>query len=80
MTAYLDALRTLKKAPSRIIREHRVYGQIWTTSATSAEDAKDKASRLFSGNGWACWEVTEVSPGTWECYIAKHEDCFATND
>lgn len=80
MSAYLDALKTLKTAPRRTIREHWVYGKIWTTEAANAEDAAHKANVLFGGNGWHCWEATEVSPGVWECYVAKHEDCFATND
>jgi hypothetical protein len=80
MSAYFDALDTLKAAPTRTIRDHWVSGKIYTTDATSADDASAKANAIFAGNGWHCWEALEVSPGRWECFIAKHEDCFATND
>ena len=61
---------------SREIREHRVFGKEVMVSASSEEEARRLASK---GEYWA-WEAKEVSPGQWEVYIAKHEDCFALND
>lgn len=80
MSAYFDALATLKTAPSREIREHRVYGKIYVTEAANADEASAKANAIFAGNGWHCWEAKEVAPGRYECFVAKHEDCFALND
>jgi hypothetical protein len=80
MSAYFDALDTLKSAPSREIRGHRVYGKIYTVDAPSQDHATAQANKIFCGNGWHCWEAKEVSPGRFECFVAKHEDAFALND
>ena len=60
----------------RIIREHRVYGKAVTVEAANEAEARAKASV----GGFHCWEAKAVSTGSWECYVAKHEDCFALND
>lgn len=60
----------------RTIKEHNVYGKEVMVNASNEQEARALASK---GDYWA-WEAKEVSPGKWECYIAKHQDCFATND
>lgn len=63
---------------SRIIREHRVFGEEVMVHAFSEEEAKSTAVKGKSD--WYSWEALEVNRGFWAVYIAKHEDVFALND
>lgn len=65
---------------SRIIREHHVFGKPVREIASSELEARAKVE--LNNPGRYIWDIKRVN-GTlnlWEAYIARHEDCFATND
>ena len=64
---------------SRIIREHYVFGREVKVIASDELDARIKVSKITSDH---IWEIrkNEFNSTLWEAYVAKHEDCFATND
>jgi len=64
---------------SRIIREHYVFGREINVIASDEMEARIKVSKITSD--WI-WEIrkNEFNSTLWEAYVAKHEDCFATND
>jgi hypothetical protein len=66
-------------AMSRIIREHTIYGFPLIINAPTEEEARLIAleGRMSSHH---CWEIIKIEDGVWECYLARHEDCFALND
>jgi hypothetical protein len=63
---------------SRIIREHTVFGKEVIVKASSVEEARLLAVKGKSD--WWSWEAKEISPGTYEVYIAEHDAAFALND
>jgi hypothetical protein len=66
---------------SREINEHRVMGAAIVVDATDEQDARKQIAAMpYSKRRDRIWEIKELSPGKWECYVAMHEDCFALND
>jgi len=64
---------------SRIIRDHYVFGREVKVIATDEVEARIKVGKITSDH---IWEIhrNEFNSTLWLAYVAKHEDCFATND
>jgi hypothetical protein len=62
----------------KTINGHAVYGKNVMVNAVSEDDAKILAVQ-HCRDYWS-WAAEEVSPGRYQVYIAKHENCFALND
>jgi hypothetical protein len=62
----------------RIIRDHYVYGKEITVEAATRDQVYVEVRKLHSD--YYPWEMKEISPGKWLCYVAKHQSCFAVDD
>jgi hypothetical protein len=63
----------------RVIKEHNVFGRSIKVTAANEAQARIEVRKVTSD--WI-WELLadEKVPSQWNAYVAKHEDCFATND
>lgn len=62
---------------SREIRGHWVFGKAILVKANSEASAREEVRKQTSLH---IWDMKELSYGMWEVYVAKDENCFATND
>jgi hypothetical protein len=64
---------------SRQIRGHTVYGYALIITAEDEDGARTLALKGKTGSHYV-WEVKKIDEYQYECYVARHEDCFSNND
>jgi len=64
---------------SRIIREHYVFGREVVVIASDEIEARIKVGNITTDHIWDIC-VDSFNAKFWRAYVARHEDCFATDD